>query len=624
MDAIFLEVFNRSIAAGWLILAVIAVRFFLRKASRQLSCVLWALVAVRLLCPFSLESAFSLIPSGETISPEVVRYAQEPAITSGIPALNDALNPVLAEKFTPEPGVSVNPLQVWIFLMSIVWAAGIAVLLGYALIGFLRVRVMVREAAPLSGDLDVWACDTVEVPFLLGILRPRIYLPSGIEVEWLESILAHERVHIRRKDHWWKLLGYLLRTVYWFHPLVWAAYFLFCKDLELVCDEKVVSGMDLAGRKVYSHALLACGMHRKTTFSYPLAFGEAGVRERVGNVMHYRKPAVWAVGAAVLACAVVAVCFLTDPKENAANEGEETGQKYDVIPMVMVDDRYFYDTGRRITRADGIEEDGEITSTVEGWERPQENDQSNFGKGYPYRYYNEDMLEIYIGEDWNLFEYRSGDGSTIRYLDRWYSRSDLSEETIEWLEWYNSLPEEKQLAVSSVPYDLYDLAGDGNVSGRTVETEDAEPAVDTEALFAAFGIPLRLPGNDTWIQSKEYRQPEEDTVEVFYWDAIAKADCKLTAVRDGEPDLPEPDTAYDAAREESWMGSTASGQIVYVKVQRSGDGRQALATWEYDGGEHRYRFAVQAKFSAENEKEAKETDGSPIPKAVLSVISNLE
>lgn len=586
MDAIFLEVFNRSIAAGWLILAVIAVRFFLRKAPRQLSCVLWALVAVRLLCPFSLESAFSLIPSGETISLEVVRYAQEPAITSGIPALNDALNPVLAENFAPEPGASVNPLQAWIFLLSIVWAAGIAVLLGYALIGFLRVRVMVREAAPLSvpagvletvpagkddgagkplsmsGDLDVWVCDTVEAPFLLGILRPRIYLPSGIEVEWLESILAHERVHIRRKDHWWKLLGYLLRTVYWFHPLVWAAHFLFCKDLELACDEKVVSGMNLAGRKAYSHALLACGMHRKTVFSYPLAFGEVGIRERVRNVLHYRKPAVWAVGAAALACAVVAVCFLTDPKEN---------------------------------------------------------DQSNFGKGYPYRYYNEDMLEISIGEDWNLFEDRSGDGSTIRYLDRWYSRSDLSEETIEWLEWYNSLPEEEQLAVSSVPYDLYDLAGYGNVSGRTVETEDAEPAVDTEALFAAFGIPLRLPGNDTWIQSKEYRQPEEDTVEVFYWDAIAKADCKLTAVRDGEPD-----TVYDAAREESWMGSTASGQIVYVKVQRSGDGRQALATWEYDGGEHRYRFAVQAKFSAENEKEAQETDGSPIPKAVLSVISNLE
>ena len=453
MDAIFLEVFNRSIAAGWLILAVIAVRFFLRKAPRQLSCVLWALVAVRLLCPFSLESAFSLIPSGETISPEVVRYAQEPAITSGIPALNDALNPVLAENFTPEPGASANPLQVWIFLLSIVWAAGIAVLLGYALIGFLRVRVMVREAAPLSvsaevletvpagkddgagmplsmsGDLDVWVCDTVEAPFLLGILRPRIYLPSGLEVEWLESILAHERVHIRRRDPWWKLLGYLLRTVYWFHPLVWAAYFLFCKDLELACDEKVVSGMDLAGRKVYSHALLACGMHRKTVFSYPLAFGEVGIRERVRNVLHYRKPAVWVIGAAALACAVVAVCFLTDPKEN---------------------------------------------------------DQSNFGKGYPYRYYNEDMLEISIGEDWNLFEDRSGDGSTIRYLDRWYSRSDLSEETIEWLEWYNSLPEEEQLAVSSVPYDLYDLAGYGNVSGRTVETEDAEPAVDTEALFAAF------------------------------------------------------------------------------------------------------------------------------------------
>ncbi len=602
MEMIFLNVFNRSLAAGWLILAVIVVRLLLKKAPRRLSCVLWAVVAVRLLCPFFPASSFSLIPSGETISAEVVRFAPAPAIDSGIPALNEALNPMIGERFAPAPGTSVNPLYIWTAIAGIAWLVGVAVMAGYALLSSLRMRSVVREAVPLGmcGELyetgeagmcgesyeagevgtcaephgarplktgaalpdNVWLCDAVRSPFILGIVRPKIYLPSGITREQMLCILAHEQAHVERLDHCLKPFGWLLLSVYWFHPLVWIAYMLFCRDLELACDEKVVGGMDLDGRKAYSHALLACSLQRKMIFSYPLAFGEIGVRERVKGILHYRKPAGWIAAVAVLACAAVAVCFLTDPKEKA-------------------------------------------------------------------------------------------DDSKIRYLDQWYSRSDLSAETIAWLEWYNGLSAEEQLAVSSEPHDLYELDGYGGGADVAVETVDAEhdavgaedmpdnakdymdagqdavgtvqvgegaedPAIHNGTLSAAFGIPLQLPGNEGWIQDIEYRQPDGNTVEVEYWDDIAEADCRMTAVRDGALNLSEPDIAYDAAREETWMGSTGSGQNVYVKVQCSGDGKQVLATWEYDNGEHQYQFAVRAVVSGEN------TDISPVPKAVLSMISCLE
>jgi len=530
MEMIFLNVFNRSLAAGWLILAVIVVRFLLKKAPRRLSCVLWAVVAVRLLCQFFPASSFSLIPSGETISAEAVRFAPAPAIDSGIPALNEALNPMIGERFAPAPGTSVNPLYIWTAVAGIVWLVGVAVMAGYALLGSLRMRSVVREAVPLESGAalpdNVWLCDAVRSPFILGIVRPKIYLPSGITREQMLCILAHEQAHVERLDHCLKPFCWLLLSVYWFHPLVWIAYMLFCRDLELAGDEKVVGGMDLDGRKAYSHALLACSLQRKMIFSYPLAFGEIGVRERVKGILHYRKPAGWLAAVAVLACAAVAVCFLTDPKEKA-------------------------------------------------------------------------------------------DDSKIRYLDQWYSRSDLSAETIAWLEWYNGLSAEEQLAVSSVPHDLYDLAGYGGRADVAVETVDAEhdavgaedmpdnakdymdtgqdsggtedksdsvkehmnagqdsggtedmsdnagiavdtvqagegaedKAIHTGTLSAAFGIPLQLPGNEGWIQDIEYRQPDGNTVEVEYWDDIAEADCRMTAVRDGALNLSEPDIAYDAARD---------------------------------------------------------------------------
>lgn len=311
MDAIFLKLLNMSFAASWLILAVMVLRLILKKAPRWVSCILWATVAIRLICPYFFESSFSLIPSAETISSTTVRYAHEPAIDSGVPFINNALNPIISKSFAPTPGASVNPLYIWMFIASIIWVIGSFGLLGYALVSFLRLRGKVREAAPLRDN--IWLCDAVKSPFILGLIRPRIYLSSSTNEEQMRYVLAHEQAHIKRRDHWWKFWGYLLLAVYWFNPLVWAAYVLLCRDIEIACDEKVIKDMDVNGKKAYSDTLVSCSMQRRLIMACPLAFGEVGVKERVKAVLNYKKPAFWGIMAAIAACVVAAVCFLTNP-----------------------------------------------------------------------------------------------------------------------------------------------------------------------------------------------------------------------------------------------------------------------------------------------------------------------
>lgn len=311
MTDIFLGFLNRSLAAGILILAVVLVRLVFKKAPRWLLCALWALAAVRLVCPVSIESVLSLIPSAEPVQPEIIVSAQ-PAITSGIPAVDAIVNPPLAAAFTPSPAQSANPLQIWTFVAACVWLAGIAALLLYAAVSALRLRLRVRTAVRLEGK--VYQSEFVSSPFILGVIRPRIYLPFGLEAGAQAMVLAHERAHLRRGDQLWKPLGYLILTAYWFNPVCWLAYILFCRDIEAACDEKVVRELGEGCKAAYSRALLACSVPRKLITACPLAFGETGVKSRIKSVLNYKKPAFWLVLAAVIASAAVAVCFLTDPK----------------------------------------------------------------------------------------------------------------------------------------------------------------------------------------------------------------------------------------------------------------------------------------------------------------------
>lgn len=311
MNEVFLKVLNMSIAASWLILAVMLFRLVLKRAPKWIAVALWGIVALRLAVPFSFESAWSLIPSAETFSPHNIQY-ETPAISS-IPAVNNIVNPVLGETFAPNPGGCVNPLYVWTFVVSVIWLMGIAAMLLYAVISYVRVRRSVAERVPYEGN--IFLCDHVKSPFILGLVRPKIYLPSGMEVEAMEPVIAHEKAHLTRRDHWWKPLGFLILTVHWFNPLCWIAYMLLCRDIELACDEKVIRQMDLDGKKQYSTALLECSAQRQLVTICPLAFGEIGVKERVRNVLNYKKPAFWVIVVAVIACAVVTVCFATNPSE---------------------------------------------------------------------------------------------------------------------------------------------------------------------------------------------------------------------------------------------------------------------------------------------------------------------
>ena len=319
MSGIFLKLLNLSISASWLVLVVLALRLVLKRAPKWVNVLLWGMVALRLMLPFSIESALSLIPSAETVSPEVVQFDPASTITSGVEFIDNAVNPSLSESFAAAPLASVNPLYVWTYLAGWVWLIGLAAMLLYALVSYLRLRRCVRASIPLREN--IYVCDEVPSPFILGIVHPRIYLPSALDEAQRGSVLSHERAHLARRDPGWKPLGFALLAVYWFNPLLWLAYTLLCRDIELACDERVLRGMDAGQVKAYSSALLACSVPRRMIAACPLAFGEVGVGARVKNALRYKKPAFWVIAASVIVCIVVAVCFLTNPRTDTDAAG---------------------------------------------------------------------------------------------------------------------------------------------------------------------------------------------------------------------------------------------------------------------------------------------------------------
>ena len=312
MAAVFLKLLNLSISASWLVLAVLVLRLISKRSPKWMNVLLWGIVALRLMLPFSIESALSLIPSAETVSPAVVQFDPAPTITSGVNIIDNAVNPSLSEHFAAVPTASVNPLYVWTEIAGWVWLIGLGAMLLYALVSYLRLRRRVSVSLPIQDH--IYLCDAISSPFILGVVKPRIYLPSGLDEVQRQNVLAHEQAHLARRDHWWKPLGFALLAVYWFNPVLWLAYTLLCRDIELACDERVIRTMDESAVKTYSTVLLACSMPRKAAITCPLAFGEVGVKERVRNALHYKKPAFWVVAASVTVCVVVAVCFLTNPE----------------------------------------------------------------------------------------------------------------------------------------------------------------------------------------------------------------------------------------------------------------------------------------------------------------------
>ena len=306
----FLTLVNRGLSAGWLVLAVIAARFLLKKAPRWAVCALWGLVALRLLCPFSPESPLSLIPDAQPVSPEAV-WNTVPAVEMAPDATEAPVSPVLEAVLPDGLPVSPTPAQEIVAAASILWCAGLAGMALYTLVSYRRLSRRVKGAVRIDGNLYQGAA--IPTPFVLGVLRPRIYLPNTLSREDMPYVIAHERAHIRRRDPLWKALGFGLLSIYWFQPLLWLGYALFCRDMELACDEKVASSLSPSHRANYSQALLNCSAGRRFLAACPVAFGEVGVKERVKRVLSFRRPTLRAVLAAVLICAVIAVCFLTNP-----------------------------------------------------------------------------------------------------------------------------------------------------------------------------------------------------------------------------------------------------------------------------------------------------------------------
>ena len=314
MNELFLKIINMSISASWLVLAVLILRFVLKKAPKWINVLLWGIVAIRLICPFSFESTLSLIPSAETI-PLNIGMDTTPTINSGISAINNAVNPIISQSNTPMAGASVNLLQITIGIYEYIWIFGMIALALYTVISYWRLRRKVDTAVRYKDN--IFQSENVSFPFVLGIIKPRIYLPFKMNGQYLEYVVAHEQAHICRKDHWWKPLGFLLLMIHWFNPLMWLAYVLLCRDIELACDEKVIKELGNEQRGDYTQALVACSVNRRMIAACPLAFGEVSVKERVKYVMNYKKPAFWVIIISVIVCVGVAVCFLTNPKQDS-------------------------------------------------------------------------------------------------------------------------------------------------------------------------------------------------------------------------------------------------------------------------------------------------------------------
>ncbi len=309
MAGIFLKIVNMSISACWIFLAVLLLRLVLKKAPKWINCVLWGIAGLRLVMPFSFESIFSLIPSAEIITkaPDSPR----PHIDSGVTIIDNQVNSYLQGNYFE--GVT-RPMGNFVDITTIlasVWLVGIIALSIYTIISFLRLKSKIGTAVLLRDN--IYQSEAVVSPFVLGIIKPKIYLPFNMNVQDMEHVIAHEQAHIRRKDYLWKPLGFLILTLHWFNPMVWLGYILLCRDIELACDEKVIKELNNEQRADYSEALLSCSVNRQMIAACPLAFGEVSVKDRIKSVLNYKKPAFWVIVVAVIASVVTSICFLTNP-----------------------------------------------------------------------------------------------------------------------------------------------------------------------------------------------------------------------------------------------------------------------------------------------------------------------
>lgn len=337
MTAVFLKLLNMSITAGWIVPAVMLLRLLLRKMPKQFTCMLWGLVGLRLILPFSPESIFSLIPSAKTL-PETLQPGEFPEIHSGITAIDHVVNPAAMYSFSRLP-VKTSGADALEFIMHtavLVWLAGMCLMLFYLVFSYLRLKNKMSTAVLLQDN--IWQSGHVDSPFILGIIKPRIYIPFRLKEDVLAHVLAHERAHFARKDHLTKAFAFLLLSVYWFHPLIWAAYFLLCRDIELACDERVIRNLGEEETKSYLLSLIGYDREEERkkvpALACPLAFGEVDLKERIIRAKTWKKPASILTLLTAAVCVIAALCLLTDPKEELLTAPEPFGHPWQVDSIV--------------------------------------------------------------------------------------------------------------------------------------------------------------------------------------------------------------------------------------------------------------------------------------------------
>ena len=427
MNELFLKIINMSISASWLILAVLILRLVLKKAPKWVNVLLWGIVAVRLICPFSFESALSLIPSAETF-PEKIISGPSFDIQTGISPVDNRINDYLGDRYFEGVTVPANNGNNIMTILTIVWIIGILLLVAYTIISYRRLHREIDTAVHYKDN--IFQSENVSSPFVLGIINPRIYLPFSMNEQNLEHVVAHEQAHIRRKDHWWKPLGFLLLTIYWFNPLMWLAYVLLCRDIELACDEKVIKELGNEQRADYTQALVACSVNRRMIAACPLAFGEVGVKDRVKSVMNYKKPAFWIIILAVIACVIVAVCFLTNPMGFQFDEATHTIVSANHFDMRNADDAVaiemnpaqISELSSRLARVKNTKNSDEYGGFTPGYQISALLEDGTYIRINGYSLSDNDMVDI----EWNEERYVVSDEEFQDYLSRICAGGDVS------------------------------------------------------------------------------------------------------------------------------------------------------------------------------------------------------
>lgn len=493
MDNLFLTVLNMSLTASYVIVFVILIRLFVKKLPKSYSYALWFAPLFRLICPFSFDSIFSLIPKNVNI-PQDIAFSPKPEISSGISAIDSAVNKVLPAP-TLNQIASANPMQICLAIGAAVWLMGIAILLIYSVFTSVKLYRKLEDAKHMEDNIYIMS--GFKTPFVFGIVNPKIYLPGNLLVSEKPYVLLHEQTHIKRLDHIVKLIFFIVTCIHWFNPLVWAAFYLMGQDMELSCDEKVVKQMGSSIKKEYSSSLLSMSTGRKILGGSPIAFGENNTEGRIKNILNYKKPALWVLIVITIIIVIFIIGLITNPK---ANETIITDRR----PMIMVNGDLYLDTGKEVS----VEMDesaiiGEITSSVDQSEKPIEEGQSNFGNiGAKYAHY-EDSIVVLLNNEWVLFEKEETD--KVIEDNNIYINEKLGFSLNFPKEWEDKYAiEESEDYVSVFDKQIYDIDQGGllftiyRIRGETVTQEDMDmEPVPTKIILQGKGYTYfcRLPSD---------------------------------------------------------------------------------------------------------------------------------